>query len=193
MVKTILKEQFIEIPEGVKINIKAKVVTVEVPLGKISRSFCKVPIQIREVKDEKDGKLKISVRIWFSKCKEKSYVISISRHINNMILGVTKGYKYTMMFGSKHFPIHPIALKDGKLLQVSNFMGQKYTRKFEAIGDTKIEIPDKPNNKVIYLKGIDKELLGRVGATIKKSCKSRNLDKRVFKDGILFAAKEVNE
>ena len=39
MVKAILKQETVVVPEEVKLNIKSKIVTVEGPKGKIVKSF----------------------------------------------------------------------------------------------------------------------------------------------------------
>ena len=69
MVKSILRERRVNVPEDVTVAVKSKVVTVEGVKGILSRSFKGVPIQIQAEKNE-DGKVvSILVRIWFAKSK----------------------------------------------------------------------------------------------------------------------------
>lgn len=44
MVKTILKEEKVDVPENVVASVKSKVVSISGPLGKLVRSFQKVPV-----------------------------------------------------------------------------------------------------------------------------------------------------
>jgi ribosomal protein L6P/L9E len=44
MVKTILKEERVDVPENVTVSVKSKIVTVKGALGELTRSFQKVPV-----------------------------------------------------------------------------------------------------------------------------------------------------
>ena len=53
MVKAILKQDRVEIPENVTLSVKSKVITVEGPKGKLVRAFRSVPVQIIEERNDK--------------------------------------------------------------------------------------------------------------------------------------------
>ena len=183
MVQVILKEERIDVPEGVTVTVAKKVVTVEGPRGDLSRSFIKTPVQIIGLK--KDGVVnEVVVRIWFSKSKPRSSVTTISKHIKNMIEGVTKGFKYTMKYGYNILPMKPTVINGGKTLQVTNFYGQKFIHKVACQPGVTVEVGEDHVKKHIMVMGIDKEAVGLSCSRINQTFKSRGVDKRKFKDGI---------
>ena len=81
MVRAILKQERVVIPENVTASLKSKVVTIEGPKGTVQRSFQKVPVQMLSERNA-DGKIvAIIVRIWFAKSKPKSCVNTIRKHL----------------------------------------------------------------------------------------------------------------
>ena len=192
MVKAILKQELIDVPENVKVSVKSKVVSVEGPKGSLSRSFRQVPIQISEVKEGNAVK-QISVRIWFAKNKPKSCVNTICKHIRNMITGVTSGFKYVMKYGYNILPMQPVAIDGGKTLQVVNYLGQKYVRKIKCCPGVTVETNDSDAKKEIIVNGIDPNAVGLTCALINQNCTIRNVDRRKFKDGIYIFQRLVNE
>ncbi|CAJ0933956.1 unnamed protein product, partial [Mesorhabditis belari] len=60
---------------------------------------------------ERPGKNTIRVRKWFGNRKELAAIRTVYSHIQNMIKGVTKGYRYKMRSVCAHFPIN-IALQE---------------------------------------------------------------------------------
>lgn len=192
MVKAILKQELIDVPENVKVAVKSKVVSVEGPKGSLSRSFRHVPIQITEVKEGSTVK-QISVRIWFAKSKPKSCVNSICKHIRNMITGVTKGFKYVMKYGYNILPMQPVAIDGGKTLQVVNYLGQKYVRKIKCCPGVTVETNDADTKREIIVNGIDPNAVGLTCSLINQNCTIRNVDRRKFKDGIYIFQRLVAE
>ena len=188
MVRVILKEKRVKVPEEVTVSIAKKIVTVEGPRGELKRSFRKTPVQIIAVKE--DEKItEVVIRIWFSKNKPRSAVTSISKHIQNMIEGVTKGFKYTMKYGYNILPMKPVAIDDGKTLQVTNFYGQKYIHKVPTQPGVTVAIDEDQVKKRILVTGISKEAVGLTCSRINQTFKSRGVDKRKFKDGIYVELK----
>lgn len=96
--------EYINIPEGVKIDIKGREITVKGKRGEVRRSFSHLKIQISEGKVK--GKKSIIITKWLGLSKLSSAVNSCASHINNMITGVTKGFKYVMRTVHAHFPIN---------------------------------------------------------------------------------------
>ena len=188
MVRVILKEERIEVPENVTVGISKKVVTVEGPRGKLTRSFLKMPVQIKGV--ETEGKVtEVVVRIWFSKSKPRSTVTTISKLIKNMIEGVVRGFKYTMKFGYNILPMKPTAVNGGKTLQVTNYYGQKFIHKVATQEGVTVEVSDDNVKKHIFVMGINKEAVGLTCSRINQTFKSRGVDKRKFMDGIYVETK----
>ncbi len=192
MVRTILKQELINVPEEVTVSVKSKVVTVEGPRGSLTRSFRHIPIQIGEVR--KEGRVTdVMVRIWFAKSKPKSCVNTVCKHIRNMITGVTKGFKYVMKYGYNILPMQPVPIDDGKTLQVVNYLGQKYVRKIKACDGVTISQGADDAKKELYITGIDSGAVGLTCALINQGCTIRNVDRRKFKDGIYISQRLLNE
>nr|ADD38186.1 60S ribosomal protein L9 [Lepeophtheirus salmonis] len=192
MVKVILKENVIEVPEDVIVTVAKKVVTVSGKLGELSRSFIKTPVQILAQKNGEGKVTSVKIRIWFSKSKPRSSVNTISKHIKNMIDGVTVGFKYVMKYGYNILPMKPTAINGGKTLQVTNYYGQKFIHKIDAQEGVKLEIIDDHVKKLIGITGISKEAVGLTCSRINQRFKSRGVDKRKFKDGIYVESKGLN-
>ena len=103
------------VPEGVTVDIKARVVTVSGPLGKITKSFRHCPCEIGKEKLKKTGKEGVKLRMWLQKKKRNATLGSIRSRIRNMITGVTVGYKFRMVLAYSHFPIAVNVIEGGKV------------------------------------------------------------------------------
>jgi large subunit ribosomal protein L6 len=162
----------IQVPDDVTLTLKGKTVSLKGAKGSLSRDFSYAPIQI-----ESDGKnVRISAK-WPRK-KEAALVGTINSHINNMIVGVTKGYTYKIKIVFSHFPIS-IKYQDKSVL-IENFTGERRPRKVPVTGDVKVKIEAED----IILSGIDLEQVSQTAANIEQSTKVRNKDPRVFLDGL---------
>ncbi|KAL9663854.1 hypothetical protein QQ045_019247 [Rhodiola kirilowii] len=80
-----------DIPDYVKIKIKAKVIEVKGLRGKLVRDFKHLNIDFEFIKDvEIDGK-KLKVNAWFGSRKTTAAIRTALSHVDNLITGVTKG------------------------------------------------------------------------------------------------------
>lgn len=77
------------------------------------------------------GDKKVRVEKWFGLKKELAVVRTICSHISNMIKGVTKGFMYKMRAVYAHFPINCVSSEGNTLLEIRNFLGEKYIRKVQ--------------------------------------------------------------
>ena len=107
--KYILKTEKVVIPKGVTVDVKARVVTVKGPKGTVKKSFKHIKAEI-EVKKEKDEHTHeeqnvVRINIYMNTYKQSAVLYTLRTHINNMIKGVTSGYRYKMHEVHKHFPI----------------------------------------------------------------------------------------
>ena len=71
----------------------------------------------------------VRVEKWFGKKKQLVAIRTLCSHIANLINGFTKGYKYKMRAVYAHFPINCAISEGGTLVEVRNFLGEKYTRR----------------------------------------------------------------
>ncbi|MHA2407336.1 MAG: 50S ribosomal protein L6 [Candidatus Ranarchaeia archaeon] len=175
------KEVRISIPEGVTVAIENKLATVQGPKGKLEQDFSHAVVDIEKEENE------VVVSVSDAKRKEAALVGTISSHVNNMILGVVKGFRYLMKIVYAHFPIQLSQKKD--VLEIKNFGGEKTPRFAQLVGDVKIQI----TKDDIILEGMDVSALGQTAANIRRACRIKNRDPRVFQDGIYVYKKGVIE
>ncbi|KAH0975180.1 hypothetical protein GBA52_017079 [Prunus armeniaca] len=91
--KTILSSDSMEIPDGVTIKVKAKVIEVEGPRGKLTRNFKHLNLDFDLITDEATGKKKLKIEAWFGTRKTSAAIRTAISHVENLITGVTKGYR----------------------------------------------------------------------------------------------------
>merc|ERR1711990_392170 len=96
--------------------------TVTGPRGKLERSFKHVQLDMRMVSPQK-----LRVDLWFGTRKQVATIRTICSHIENMIVGVTRGFLYKMRFVYSHFPIN-VSLS-GDNVEIRNFLGERRVRK----------------------------------------------------------------
>lgn len=177
----------VEIPEGVKISVKARTVRVEGPRGKMTRSF--KHLQVDMYLTEEDGVKKLRVDIHFGKRKQLAGLRTVTSHVLNMITGVTKGFEYKMRLVYAHFPIN-IHIEDQKFVKINNFLGEKRVRLVNMLDGVTITRTDQSKVKdELVLQGNDIEAVSRSAALINQSCLVRDKDIRKFLDGIYVSEK----
>ncbi len=133
------------------------------------------------------------VRIWFAKSKPNSCVNTIKKHVANMVKGVTKGFRYVMKYGYKILSMECVAVEEGKVLKVINYLGKNQPFKIRALDGVTIKIGDDETKKEIEINGIDPEAVGTTCALISQSCRPKNVDKRKFLDGIFIFKKTTQD
>lgn len=114
-----------DIPEGITIKIKAKVIEVEGPRGKLVRNFKHLNLDFQLITDETTGQRKLKVDAWFGSRKATASIRTALSHVNNLIVGVTKGYRYKMRFVYAHFPINASIAGSADAIEIRNFLGEK--------------------------------------------------------------------
>ena len=123
--KTILSSETMDIPDNVQIILKAKLIETEDPLGKLCRDFKRLNLDFQLIKDE-SGKRKVEA--WFDSRKTSVEIRTALSHIENLITGVTKGYRTKMRFVYAHFPINASLTNGNKGIHIRNFLGEKKVR-----------------------------------------------------------------
>ena len=80
--KFLATEEYVAIPEGVKISIKARIVTVEGPKGKITKNFKHIAAEFKRVNlDQKVRKgPHIHIKMWFGRYKQTCQVNQFACH-----------------------------------------------------------------------------------------------------------------
>merc|ERR1712156_446459 len=165
--KVINTNQSVTIPEDVDASVKSRVVTVKGPRGTLIKSFKHLAVDI-SMPDKKT----VRVEKWFS----------------NLCKGVTQGYKYKMRAVYAHFPINCAISEGGTLVEVRNFLGEKYTRRVRMREGVKCENSKEQKDELI-LTGNSIEAVSQSAALIQQSTTVKNKDIRKFLDGVYVSEK----
>jgi large subunit ribosomal protein L6 len=142
----------IEVPSGVDITIKGQHVSVKGPKGTLSRQFNeRVSVAVEDdfcVVSRQDD------------TRESKAMHGLVRALmNNMITGVSTGFSKTL----KIVGVGYRAASSGKGIEL--LVGFSHPVSVDAPDGITIDVPD---NATIVISGIDKELVGRVTANIRK-------------------------
>ncbi|KFY06416.1 hypothetical protein V491_08644, partial [Pseudogymnoascus sp. VKM F-3775] len=85
--KYIHSNETLEVPEGVKVVIKSRLVTVEGPRGKLVKDLSHLAVNFSYPK-----KALINIELHHGARKNVATLRTVRTLINNMIIGVTKGF-----------------------------------------------------------------------------------------------------
>jgi len=162
----------VEIPGGVDVEVEGRKVTVKGEKGTLTRDFSYAPVNV-----ELDGNI-IKVSANWPRKKEAALVGTISSHIRNMIIGVTKGFTYKLKIVFSHFPIS-VNVQNGKIF-IENFTGERSPRIAKIIGDVKVSV----KGEDVIISGINIEEVSQTAANIELATKIKSKDPRIFLDGI---------
>ncbi len=176
MVKEVHVMEEVEIPENVNVTVDGLKVVVEGPKGRLERDFS----HARGVKIYKTDN-KVVVETFFANRKKKALVGTIASHIENMIRGVTKGYRYKLKIIYSHFPITVEVDNANRIVRIKNFLGERSDRIARIIGD---DVKVTVKGEDVIVEGIDIEHVGQTAANIELATKVKGKDRRVFADGI---------
>ncbi|XP_061339176.1 large ribosomal subunit protein uL6-like [Gastrolobium bilobum] len=189
--KVIYSSESMDVPEGVSIKVHAKVVEVEGSRGKLVKDFKHMKLDFQLFTDE-DGKRKLKIESWFGTRKTTALIRTAISHIENLITGVTKGYRYKMRFVYAHFPINASITNNNASIEIRNFLGEKKVRKVDMLEGVSVGRSEKVKDELI-LDGNDIELVSRSCALINQKCHVKNKDIRKFLDGIYVSEKGTIE
>jgi large subunit ribosomal protein L9e len=123
---------------------------------------------------------------------------------NNLIIGVTKGYKYKMRYVYAHFPINVNLEKDKETdqweVEIRNFIGEKLVRKVIMRPGVEVEASKNQKDELVLTGNVrahrlhvtapvltstqSLEDVSQSAADIQQICKVRNKDIRKFLDGL---------
>ncbi|KAL1879135.1 hypothetical protein VTK73DRAFT_7254 [Phialemonium thermophilum] len=185
--KYIHSEETLEVPEGVKVHIKSRIVTVEGPRGKLTKNLNHLAVSFSRPK-----KNVIGIEIHHGSRKNVATLRTVRTLINNLIIGVTKGFKYKMRYVYAHFPINVNVDKNNETglyeVEIRNFIGEKIVRRVVMLPGVDVEISTTQKDELI-LSGNSLENVSQSAADIQQICRVRNKDIRKFLDGLYVSEK----
>ncbi|RDX55550.1 60S ribosomal protein L9 [Lentinus brumalis] len=184
--RDVLKTEELDIPEGVTVEIKSRLITVTGPRGKLTKNVRHIDMDIRLVQQGQVNK--VTLAVWQGGRKHVACLRTIKSLIVNMITGVTKGYQYKMRAVYAHFPINCIIQENGRALEIRNFLGEKIVRHVSMLDGVTVS-ESKAQKDELILEGIDVQNVSQSAASIQGVCRVRNKDIRKFLDGIYVSEK----
>jgi len=143
----------IAIPAGVEVNVsEGNVVTVKGPKGTLTRTIVStIGVEVS------NGQILVTRQ---NDAKEQRSLHGLSRAlINNMVVGVTEGFKKELDVNGVGYRV---AVENGKLVMNLGFSHQVFMDQPEGIT---IEVPN-PNK--IVINGMDKQQVGQFAADVRK-------------------------
>uniref|UniRef100_A0ABZ3NPX7 Large ribosomal subunit protein uL6 n=1 Tax=Gadus morhua TaxID=8049 RepID=A0ABZ3NPX7_GADMO len=203
--KTILSNQTVDIPDNgklaylrfvlcelifsplfiVEIKLKGRTVIVKGPRGTLRREFNHINLEL-SLLGKKNKKLRVDK--WWGNRKELATVRTICSHVQNMVKGVTMGFRYKMRSVYAHFPINVVIQEGGALVEIRNFLGEKYIRRVRMRAGVGCALSTAQKDELV-LEGNDVELVSNSAALIQQATTVKNKDIRKFLDGIYVSEK----
>lgn len=104
----------------------------------------------------------LKVEKWFGTKKELAAVRTVCSHIENMLKGVTKGYQYKMRAVYAHFPINCVTTENNTVIEIRNFLGEKYIRRVKMAQGVTVANSGKQKDELI-IEGNSLEDVSRSG------------------------------
>merc|ERR1711879_1015612 len=187
----IYKEEELEIPEGVTVAVKARVITVTGPRGTLQKNLQHLNMSIRVLAPSDKAVTpvhKVKLVVWHGARKHVACLRTVRSIIENMITGVTYGFAYKMRLVYAHFPINVIIADDKKSVEIRNFLGEKRVRHVQLLDGVTIS-ESKSQKDEIVLEGNDVDMVSQSAASIHGQTLVRNKDIRKFLDGIYVSEK----
>ena len=87
-----------------------------------------------------------------------------------------------------HFPINIAIPKDGKSIEIKNFLGGKQVKKIDLLPGTTVRMSPELKDELVF-EGIDNQNVSLTCAQVSQVCKIGDKDDRKFLDGIYVSEK----
>ncbi|MBU7015340.1 MAG: 50S ribosomal protein L6 [Theionarchaea archaeon] len=173
-----MEEKEVLIPDGVTVELEGKTLTVKGKKGTLTRTF-KVPSAAIRIDS---GRIVVSTPS--SRKNDVAALGTIASHASNMLHGVQEGFEYKLKIFYAHFPMNVSVT--GNRIKIDNFLGEKYPRYADIMGDAEVKI----QADAITVTGVSKENVGQTAANLEQATRVRHRDPRVFQDGIYLIERD---
>jgi len=181
MVRILNTAQEVEIPAGVTVSVKNRVVTVTAKDSKgkvreLTRDFRHVQMDMLVVAN------KFRVELWWGNRKAVACCKTVVSTVRNLIRGVTTGYEYRLRAAYSHFPVTTTTTKEG-LFEIRNYLGERAVRRVPIPAGLKLTL-DTGTKDEVAVEGDDVNTVAQFAADVQQACRPRKKDIRKFLDGI---------
>jgi large subunit ribosomal protein L6 len=157
MAREIYVRREVTVPQGVKVHVVGKRVRVEGPLGSVEKDFSHAKnVNITQ----EDGK--IVLEAFNADKKTYSVVNTLASKIENMIVGVEKGFRYKMKIVYAHFPMNVKVDDKNGIVIIENFLGRRGKITTRLMPGVKVKV-DKED---VIIEGVDKDAVAQTAASI---------------------------
>ena len=187
--------------------IDARKLTLSVPPGKLTKDLSHLAVCF-----SLPSKNAVNIEIHHGSRKNVATLRTVKSIIHNLIIGVTKGFKYKMRYVYAHFPInvnieknndtglHEVEVRYGSQCALTvhihwtndtgirNFLGEKIVRRVTLQPGVEVETTKGVKDQ-IELSGNSLEGVSQSAADIQQICRVRNKDIRKFLDGLYVSEK----
>ncbi|ODV58590.1 60S ribosomal protein uL6 [Ascoidea rubescens DSM 1968] len=189
--KYIHTEQTLDIPEGVTVNIKARIIKVTGPRGSLTKNLQHIDVTFQHPGVHSKH---IKIIVHNGDRKHVAALRTVRSLVNNMIIGVTQGFRYKMRYVYAHFPINVniIEKDESKYVEIRNYLGEKKIRAVYIREGVTVEISSAQKDELI-VSGNSLDDVSQTCADVQQQCRARNKDIRKFLDGIYVSHRGVIE
>lgn len=182
--KSLLSQAYVTVPEGVTVEIKARKVRVTGPRGSLIRIVRHLNMEMVKVDDGR----RVRIDVWHGHRKQLAQINTAKSMLENLITGVTRGFRYKLRFVYAHFPINGSVTDDGKAVELRNFLGEKRVRRVEMLSGVTCYRSEKVKDELV-VEGSDLDNVSQSAASVHQSCLVRRKDIRKFLDGVYVSEK----
>jgi len=188
-------ERFVEIPEGVTVEINGNEFIAKGNGKETKRNF-----DLGKIKAEvKDGKVVLTAK--GATRRESKMIGTTWAHLKNMVKGVGEEFVYELEICNVHFPMNVSVHKaqqsavsseqlavgkgDGDKIIIKSFLGETTERVSKILPNVDVEI----KGNIITVSSHDIEAAGQTAANLEKATRLIGRDRRIFQDGIYITEK----
>merc|ERR1719473_965432 len=130
----------------------------------------------------------LRLRMWFGGSRHSCAVNTLKSLVNNMIVGVTEGFRYKMRLVHAHFPINAIISADKKQIEIKNYLGGKKVHAIKMQPGVTV-FSNKDVKDELVFDGTDNAMVSLSCAQVGQVCSIGKKDERKFLDGIFVSEK----